>query len=90
MATKLTIDKAGRIVLPKPIRDHLRLGPGDELRLEAEGNQITLSPVRPNATLRKELGVWVYQGDSSHAAISDLIDGERENRLHKVVEHDRE
>jgi len=33
------MDKAGRVVLPKPVRDHLRLRPGSNFELEerAEG-----------------------------------------------------
>ena len=60
MITKLTIDKAGRIVLPKPVRDQLRLLPGDALLLDSSREKITLRPVRKNAPLRKKRGVWVY------------------------------
>ena len=34
---KLNIDKAGRIILPKPMRDELRLEPGDALEIERSG-----------------------------------------------------
>jgi len=86
MATKLTLDKAGRVVLPKPLRDRLQLAPGDTLHLEMEGERITLRPVRQNVMLKKELGVWVYQGESTDASITDLLDCERENRNHEVTE----
>ncbi len=86
MATKLTLDKAGRVVLPKPLRDRLRLAPGDTLHLETEGERITLRPVRQNVMLKKELGVWVYQGESTDTSITDLLDRERENRNHEVTE----
>lgn len=33
----MTIDKAGRVVIPKKIREELRLGAGDSLVLECEG-----------------------------------------------------
>jgi AbrB family looped-hinge helix DNA binding protein len=36
MTTKITIDKAGRIVIPKPLRERLRLGAGDTLALQSE------------------------------------------------------
>ncbi len=86
MATKLTLDKAGRVVLPKPLRDRLQLAPGDTLHLEMEGERITLRPVRQNVMLKKELGVWVYQGEFTDASITDLLDLERENRNHEVTE----
>jgi len=86
MTTKLTLDKAGRVVLPKPLRDRLQLAPGDTLHLEMEGERITLRPVRQNVMLKKELGVWVYQGESTDTSITDLLDRERENRNHEVTE----
>jgi AbrB family looped-hinge helix DNA binding protein len=81
MTTKLSLDKAGRVVIPKALRQELRLGPGDTLQLESQGDEITLRPLRPEALLKKERGVWVYQGEPTHVSIPDLIDREREKRL---------
>jgi AbrB family looped-hinge helix DNA binding protein len=61
MNDKVTIDKAGRIVLPKPLRDELRIAAGDTLDLETTGEEITLRPARGSAPLRKKHGVWVYR-----------------------------
>src|SRR5260370_18338859 len=71
--TKLTLDKAGRVVLPKPLPDRLQLAPGDTLHLESEGERITLPPVRQNVLLKNELGVSVYQGEPTDASLADLI-----------------
>jgi len=72
MTTKLTLDKAGRVVLPKPLRDELELAAGDVLDLESRGEQITLRPVRGSAPLRKERGIWVYRtGQTLPAATTD-------------------
>lgn len=38
------IDKAGRVVLPKHVRDELAINPGDLLKITIHGNEITLSP----------------------------------------------
>jgi AbrB family looped-hinge helix DNA binding protein len=62
MSSKVTIDKAGRVVLPKQVRDNLRLTAGSTLELDSEGERITLRLVRPEATLRQEYGIWVFQG----------------------------
>jgi AbrB family looped-hinge helix DNA binding protein len=80
MKNRVSVDKAGRVVLPKPLRDELRLAAGDQLLIESEGERMTLRPVRPQATMKKEYGIWVYQGELSKASIPDLIEGERENR----------
>ncbi len=86
MPTKVSLDKAGRLVLPKSLRDEMRLGPGDDLLVESEGDRITLRPVRPEALLKKEYGIWVYQGESSELSIPKLIDEEREKRLRELAE----
>ena len=85
MNGKITIDRAGRVIIPKPIRDELHLKPGDSLELESGGDQITLRPVRPKATLKKEHGVWVYQGEPTDLSIVDLIAREREKRIRELM-----
>lgn len=62
MVTTLTLDQAGRVVLPKKVRDDLRIGPGDELELESDGDRVTLRPARNLSRLFQKSGVWVYRG----------------------------
>jgi AbrB family looped-hinge helix DNA binding protein len=59
MITMLTIDKAGRIVLPKPVREELQLSPGDALEVESSEERVILRPVRGNGRIYKKQGVWV-------------------------------
>ena len=61
MHTTVTIDRAGRIIVPKALRDALQLEAGDTLELESEGERLTLRPVRAGSALRKEQGVWVFR-----------------------------
>lgn len=85
MTTKITLDQAGRVLIPKALRQELHLGAGDTLQLENKGDEITLRPLRPKALLKKEHGVWVYQGEPSDASIADLIDRNREGRIREQV-----
>jgi AbrB family looped-hinge helix DNA binding protein len=85
VTAKLTLDRAGRVLIPKTLRQSLRLGPGDSLHLESVGEQITLRPVRPKALIKKEKGVWVYQGEPTSASIPDLLDRQREQRLRELA-----
>ena len=72
MNTRLTLDKAGRIIIPKLLRDELHLGPGDTLELDFAGEAITLRPVRGTAPLTKERGVRVFRtGQPLSAATTD-------------------
>ena len=85
MTKKLTLDKAGRMMIPKALRQELHLGPGATLQLESEGDEITLRPVRPRALLRKERGVWVYQGEPTDASVASVIDKVRAKRLGELL-----
>lgn len=61
MKATVTLDKSGRVVLPKTIRDELHLSPGDTLELQVEGEQVTLRPRRATPPLEKERGVRVFR-----------------------------
>ena len=82
MATRLTLDKAGRIILPKPLRDELRLEAGDTLEVESSGEEITLRPSRGHVQLRKKRGVWVYSAGEplSGAVVRQTVRQVRDER----------
>ncbi len=61
MNSKVTLDRAGRVVLPKALRDELHLSPGDTLDLTVKGDEVTLRPRRGATHLQKERGVWVFR-----------------------------
>jgi AbrB family looped-hinge helix DNA binding protein len=78
MVTTLTLDKAGRVVLPKPVRDELQLGPGDSLELHSSEDEIILRPARGKGRMYKKHGVWVF--DSGEPLPADVV----EKTLRKV------
>jgi AbrB family looped-hinge helix DNA binding protein len=80
MVTTLTLDKAGRVVLPKPVRDELQVGPGDSLELESSEERVILRPMRGNGRIYKKQGVWVF--DSGEPLDADVVN----KTLHKVRE----
>lgn len=82
MTSTLTIDKAGRIVLPKPIRQELRIEPGDTFEVETQGDEIKLRPVRRQARVWKKRGVWVLStGEPTTAdTVNDLVQETRNER----------
>ena len=61
MNTEITIDAAGRVIIPKALRDRLQLAPGDTLSLESTGERITLQKQHARPPLAKEKGVWVFR-----------------------------
>ena len=82
MSTRLIIDKAGRVVIPKPLREELHLEAGDALEMEATGEQITLRPVRGTGPLTKEHGVWVFHSGQPlpASATDEMLELIREER----------
>jgi AbrB family looped-hinge helix DNA binding protein len=60
MNSKVTIDQAGRVVLPKKLRDELRLTPGDTLDVTVQGDEVTLRPRRHSSPMHKKDGIWVF------------------------------
>ena len=74
MTAKIILDKAGRVVIPKPLREEMQLAPGDALALESAGDQITLRPVRGTSPLQKEDGIWVFRtGKRIPASVTDEL-----------------
>jgi AbrB family looped-hinge helix DNA binding protein len=61
MKSTVTLDRAGRVVLPKALRDELHLSPGDTFDLTVKGDEVTLRPRRGARPLKKERGVWVFR-----------------------------
>jgi len=84
MIATLTLDKAGRVVLPKPVRDELQVGPGDSLELEVSEDHVVLRPARARGRMYKEHGVWIF--DSGEPMAADAV----EKTIQKVrAERDR-
>lgn len=76
------MDKAGRIVLPKPVREELQLGPGDSLELESTEDEILLRPARGRGRIFKEHGMWVFDSGEplTVEAVNKTIRRVREER----------
>ncbi|HWZ46314.1 MAG TPA: AbrB/MazE/SpoVT family DNA-binding domain-containing protein [Candidatus Saccharimonadales bacterium] len=80
---KVRIDKAGRIVLPKPMRDELGMKPGDALDIVRSGEGIILRPSRSEGQLRKKHGVWIYR-------VGEPLSAGAVTRTIRRVRHERE
>ena len=65
-----TIDRFGRIVLPKKLRNDFNLEPGSQIHIEESGQEIILKPIHNEPSLRLKEGVLVFTG----AALDDLYD----------------
>jgi len=91
------IDKAGRIVVPKKLRDDLHLVPGTRLRIERNGDRLTLMPSSNAARLVIEDGLpLIVPADSSNTPIltsemvTELIEQGRREREQRILSLDEE
>jgi AbrB family looped-hinge helix DNA binding protein len=64
----VSIDKTGRLILPKKIRDQLGLSAGSKLKISEKNNRIILSLMQRTIKLIRKKGVLVVvsekEGDS--------------------------
>jgi AbrB family looped-hinge helix DNA binding protein len=80
------IDKAGRIVLPKPVRERFRLRAGANLELEERPEGVVLRPVGQRPSMIKRNGVWVHLGRAPQGYDwSRILDDARDERIKDVA-----
>lgn len=80
------IDSAGRIVVPKKVRERLGLKQNSELELEERGEGIVLKPVKQeSAWVRDKHGHLVFTGTVVGNIDWDrLVEDDREARIREI------
>jgi AbrB family looped-hinge helix DNA binding protein len=76
------IDKAGRLVVPKKMRDALHLVPGTRLSLIQKGNAIVVQTEAKPGRLYRKNGILVY--DSGKPVPPDSVNWVDENRQERA------
>lgn len=82
MSATVSIDKAGRIVVPKPLRERFRLRPGARLELEVHGDHLRLIPLDRGPALVKQDGWWVHEGVPDRG--TDLAEAVKRHRRERL------
>ena len=77
------LDKFGRIVIPKRVRDDLGLKPGAVLKIEQADQGILMEPVNEGPHMVVKNGVLVFSGTAT-GDIVGAIEVNRQGRLKKV------
>jgi AbrB family looped-hinge helix DNA binding protein len=79
---KLTLDKLGRVVLPKPLRIRYGLRPGAELEVNEGPQEFALRPASAGPALVETCGILVHQGvPHGELNIAKTLRDDREERL---------
>lgn len=81
---KTTIDAAGRLVVPKPLREQFHLAPGSEIEIEPAGDGVMIRPAGRNPALVDRAGVLVHHGPRSvQVDVAAFVRQERESRARR-------
>jgi AbrB family looped-hinge helix DNA binding protein len=80
---RVTIDRAGRVVVPKPVRDHLGIGPNALLDLEVVNGHVELSiPDEPGRIVHGRHGPVIEKTGATitDEQVRDALEAARERR----------
>lgn len=83
---KLSIDRSGRIVVPKRLRERLGLIPNSELEIVEQSGGVLLRALQEKPSMIQVDGLWVHQGSAEPGANWDrVLDDAREERMQSVL-----
>jgi len=80
----IPIDQAGRIVLPKGVRQELGIKPGDALRVSIHGSSVILTPNRETVGLVRKGQALVFstggEGTLGQETVRRIVEESRDER----------
>ncbi len=83
---ELRIDKAGRIVVPKPLRERMGLKPDTELEAVEQPDGVLLKRIEQRPSMVKVDGLWVHRGSAEPGSNWDrILEDVREERIESVL-----
>ena len=82
----ITIDRAGRIVVPKSLRERFNLVAGTELEIEVSGECLQVRKVGAEPALVRKKGILVHHGGApTNLDVAAFIRAERESRSRRIL-----
>lgn len=79
---RTTIDKAGRLVIPRQLRDRIGLSAGGEVEVDVDGAGIRIEPIA-GTKLRQKGGLLLIPSTGTPlrgSGVRELIDADRHRR----------
>jgi AbrB family looped-hinge helix DNA binding protein len=80
------VDKFGRVLIPKAVRDHLGLKPGAVLQIIEKNHDVVLRMSEHESPLKRKGSVMIFTGRAT-GDIESAIQLEREKRLKDIESH---
>jgi AbrB family looped-hinge helix DNA binding protein len=84
MTDVVMMDKFGRILIPKAVREQLRLKPDQPLELRSHDGELTLRPTNPGEVIEKD-GMYIWTGDVPQDSWEEITNGLREERVDAIL-----
>ncbi len=87
MASTISIDQAGRLVVPKPLRQRLGLEAGSRIRIWEEDGRLLMEPVPEETLLVQDGGLLLCSGrlEGGPVSIEDLRDERIDALIHDAI-----
>ena len=85
MSNTVQVDAAGRMVLPKSVRDLFRIRNGDSLTLEVKGETIELRPAPQGIRLERINGILTVPKSVCPEVPMDIVERAREERDNQII-----
>jgi AbrB family looped-hinge helix DNA binding protein len=84
---KVKIDQAGRIVVPKPLRERLGFRADTQLEAIEQPDGVLLKRIEQRPSMAKVDGLWVHQGTAEPGANCERVhDDVREERIESMFQ----
>ena len=85
---KLKIDKAGRIVVPKPLRERLGFQPDTLLTAVEQPDGVLIQRVAEKPSMALIDGLWVHQGSAEPTANwARVVENVRDERIESILKY---
>lgn len=79
-----TLDKFGRIIIPKKLREHVGITSETNLNIQADGKRIIIEPIRKEEPLVEKDGILVFTGELQ-GEIDQFLINDRKRRITKLL-----
>ncbi|MCF8240123.1 MAG: hypothetical protein K9J16_01960 [Melioribacteraceae bacterium] len=79
-----TLDKFGRIIIPKKLRKHLGINSETTLNVSEDGQRIVIELVKEKSPIVDRDGILVFTGKLDNKG-DDLIKFDRNKRMRKLL-----
>ena len=79
-----SLDKFGRVIIPKKFREHLGISSNTSLNISEDGKRIVIEPIQQKEPYVNKDGILVFTGKLDKKK-NDFIKNDRNQRMNKLL-----